>query len=239
MRRLADTVNGQLRLLRAKRHRYNQGDAELKTAVTNISHDLRTPLTALSGYLELLEKEELSDKAHGYVDILKNRTAVLEGLTEELFKYSLTASAGGELIMEKLAVNAVLEESIAAFYTALKAKDIEPEIYLPTEPVIRVLDRAALTRLFSNILSNAAKYSGGDLKIQMTGEGSIRFENAAPGLDKLQVEKLFDRFYTVESARKSTGLGLSIAKLLTERMNGDIHAAYEDGRLCIRLSFPA
>ena len=85
MRRLAETVNSQLRLLRAQRRRYNQGDAELKTAVTNISHDLRTPLTALSGYLELLEKEELSEKAGKYVEILKNRTEVLEGRTEELF----------------------------------------------------------------------------------------------------------------------------------------------------------
>ena len=237
MRRLAETVNGQLRLLRAQRHRYDHGDAELKTAVTNISHDLRTPLTAISGYLELLEKEEMSEKAKKYIEILKNRTEVLEGLTEELFNYSVTAATGSELLFEPLSVNAVLEESIAAFYTALKDRGIEPDISMPESNVQRRLDRAALYRVFGNILSNAVKYSAGDLKITLTEEGSVRFENTAPALDKLQLEKLFDRFYTVESARKSTGLGLSIARLLTERMGGQIKASLEEGRLCITVQF--
>ena len=238
MRRLAETINAQLRLLRAQRHRYSQGNAELKTAVTNISHDLRTPLTAISGYLELLEKEELGENSRKYLAILKNRAEVMEELTEELFKYSVTAAGEGELLLEPLSVKAVLEESIAASYTALKGKGIEPEISLPEKDVQRNLDRAALYRIFGNILSNAAKYSAGDLIITLTEDGCIRFANSAPDLDNIQLEKLFDRFYTVENARKSTGLGLSIAKLLTERMNGEISANLQAGRLCITVQFP-
>lgn len=238
MRRLAETVNAQLRLLRSQRLRYSQGDAELKAAVTNISHDLRTPLTAILGYLELLKKEPLGEKAAGYAAVLENRARALEGLTEELFQYSLAAAAGEELRPELLSLNAALEENLADFYTALRGKGIEPELTLPPEPVRRELDKAALNRVIGNILSNAARYSGGDLAVTLTREGRISFENRAPGLDKIQTERLFERFYTVESARRSTGLGLSIAKLLTERMGGAAWADYENGRLRITVEFP-
>lgn len=85
MRKLATDVNVQLRLLRKERHRYQQGDQELKEAVTNISHDLRTPLTAINGYLDLLEREEKSENVQRYLSQIKNRTDVLKNLTEELF----------------------------------------------------------------------------------------------------------------------------------------------------------
>lgn len=238
MRALAGCVNSQLKLLREQRLRYMQGDAELKSAITGVSHDLRTPLTALSGYLELLEKEQDEEKRAYYIGIIKNRTELLSGLTEELFQYSVEASAEERLKPERLSLNAALQESVAAFYTALSDRGIEPEILLPEDPVYSVLDREALLRVFGNILGNAVKYSGGDLKIELFQDASLCFSNRAPGLDSVQTQRLFDRFYTVESARRSTGLGLSIAKLLTERMGGTIRAEYGEGRLTIFLRFP-
>ena len=237
MQRLADGVNSQLRLLREQRRRYTQGDAELKNAVTGVSHDLRTPLTALSGYLELLEKEQDPEKRAHYMAIVKNRVELMTGLTEELFQYSVDVSAEERLKPERLSLNAVLEESVAAFYTALSSRGIEPEILMPEEPVYCVLDREALLRVFGNILGNAVKYSEGDLKIELLPDASLCFSNRASGLDSVQTQRLFDRFYTVESARRSTGLGLSIAKLLTERMGGSIRAEYTEGRLAIFLNF--
>ena len=91
--------------------------------------------------------------------------------------------------------------------------------------------------MLGNLLNNALKYSGGDLDVALEPDGAITLSNAAPGLDEVQVGRLFDRFYTVESARHSTGLGLSIARSLTERMDGTVSAQYEDGRLIIRLCF--
>ena len=104
--------------------------------------------------------------------------------------------------------------------------------------MIRQLDKGLLSRILGNILSNAAKYSDGDLDISLENNGEIRFRNSASRLDKLQTEKLFDRFYTVEAARRSTGLGLSIARDLTERMGGKISAGYENGSLTVILNFP-
>ncbi len=237
MRRLADAVNEQLHRLRAEHHRFCQGDAELKGAVTNLSHDLRTPLTAICGYLDLLEKEEKSAAVKRYLDIIRNRSQLLVSMTEELFQYSVLLSRESDAPGEPVVLNQVLEESIAAAYTALTERNITPRIRMPQEKVVRMLDGAALSRVFSNLLQNAVKYSDGDLEITLESTGEIVFANRAPGLDEIQVGRLFDRFFTVESARKSTGLGLAIARSLVEQMGGSISAEYTEGRLHIWIFF--
>lgn len=238
VRRLANTINGQLRKLRTERRRFQQGDLELKNAVTNISHDLRTPLTALSGYLELLEQEEKSESINRYIEIIKDRVDILTQLSEELFRYSVIISTKDNITKEQVIINTVLEESIAAFYTVLTERNIVPEIQVSETKVVRMLDRSALSRVFSNLISNVIKYSDGDLKIVLSENGEIAFSNMASGLDEIQVGRLFDRFYTVEAARKSTGLGLTISKTLVEQMKGTISATYENNRLSIHIFFP-
>lgn len=238
MRGLANAINIQLRKLRTERHRFQQGDLELKNAVTNISHDLRTPLTAICGYLELLEQEEKSEAVNRYIRIIKERVDILTQLSEELFRYSVIISTKNNTVREQVIINMVLEESIAAFYTVLTERNILPEIQISETKVIRMLDRSALSRVFSNLISNVIKYSDGDLKIVLSENGEITFSNMAFGLDEIQVGRLFDRFYTVEAARKSTGLGLAISKTLVEQMNGTISAKYENSRLSINIFFP-
>ncbi len=238
LRHLANAINGQLRKLRTERRRFCQGDLELKNAVANISHDLRTPLTAICGYLELLEQEEKSEAVSRYIGIIQERVEILRQLSEELFRYSVIVSAKDNFVREQVIVNTVLEESIAAFYTVLTEKNIVPRIQISETKVIRTLDRSALSRVFSNLISNVIKYSGGDLKIVLSENGEIIFSNMAFGLDKIQTERLFDRFYTVETARKSTGLGLAISKTLVEQMGGTILAKYENKRLNIHIFFP-
>lgn len=232
--KLASNINQQLRLLRTQRHRFQQGDRELKEAVTNLSHDLRTPLTAINGYLDLLDREDKSETVQRYLSHIRNRTEALKELTEELFRYSVVTS---EHALKREPVNLVraLEENLVSFYGAMKEKNIEPEIRLPDEPIWRELDSDAVSRIFSNIIGNAMKYSDGDFFVSMDENGVITFANAASNLNAITVGRLFDRFYTVEDARNSTGLGLSIAKGLTNRMGGSIDAQFQDNRLIIRL----
>ena len=236
MRKLASDINKELRLLRKERHRYQQGDLELKEAITNISHDLRTPLTAINGYLDLLENEEKSETVQCYISQIQNRTEVLKNLTEELFRYSIVTSLQ-HLKLERINIVCVLEESLLSFYGIMQEKNIQPQIELPEEPVYCELDASALNRIFSNIISNAIKYSDGDLTVKMSKDGCITFSNTAKNLNVVAVGRLFDRFYTVETNRNSTGLGLSIAKILTERMGGQIEAHYDEGKLHIVLIF--
>ncbi len=238
MRRLANSINRELKKLREARRRFKQGDLELKNAVTNISHDLRTPLTAICGYLDLLEAEEKSERAEQYLHIIRDRAELLTQLTEELFRYSMIISAENSGTSEPVNVGGVLEACVASFYAALKERNIVPAIRIPEKKVIRMLDRSALVRVFSNLLNNAVKYSDGDLDITLSEAGTITFANTASGLNEVQVGRLFDRFYTVEAARKSTGLGLAIARTLVEQMNGTISAGYENGRLSITIVLP-
>lgn len=159
-------------------------------------------------------------------------------MTEELFRYSMTAAAAEEMTHQPISVKAVLEQSIAGFYGSLTEKGISPEICLPNGPVGRNLDPTALRRVFDNLLNNALKYSDGDLQVSLTEAGEAVFSNAAGNLDCVQTQRLFDRFYTVETASGSAGLGLSIARMLVEKMGGEIGAEYRGGRLRIFVRFP-
>ena len=237
VRKLASRINKELIELRKERLRLRQGDQELKNAVTNIAHDLRTPLTAISGYLELMEDNPADEKMKAYLEIVRERTDALKRLTEELFQYSVITSASEELCPVCLSLNRELEIALAGAYAMLTEQGISPEIDMPDEPVMRKMDQGALQRVFANILSNAAKYSDGDLKITLERDGCITFQNRAPHLSEVEAGKLFDRFYTVENAKGSTGLGLSIARLLTEKMGGSIKASWSDGYLVITLDF--
>lgn len=230
---LASLINEQLKTLRRQSHRYIQGDNELKEAVTNISHDLRTPLTAICGYLDMLEGEEMTENARRYLLIIRNRASALKQLTEELFQYSIIISAGEEQVKEDIVINSLLEESVAACYAVLKEKGIIPLITMPEEKVRRCINKNTVSRIFGNIISNAVKYSDGDLSIVLDKDGTVVFSNRAKGLDQIAVGRLFDRFFTVETGRGSTGLGLSIARSLTEQAGGSIHADYKKETLYI------
>ena len=244
IRRLAAQLCLQLDLLRRQRHRYENGDRELKEAIANISHDLRTPLTAISGYLELLEMTDAAPAAtdqasvqRRYLAQIRSRTEAMKDLTEQLFSYSILVSAPLQQPRE-LTLQYVLEESLANCYAQFTTVGITPRLQMPELPVCRVLDRGSLERILSNILMNAAKYSAGDLSICLHPQGQIDFSNAAPDLTPVMAERLFERFFPVETARHSTGLGLSIARNLTERMGGTITAHYREGQLTISLYFP-
>lgn len=238
MQSLVTHINRQLQALRRERLRLHSGNAELTAAVTNISHDLRTPLTAICGYLDLLEQEPQTEAAARYLTVIRERTDAMRALTEELFRYSVLTATADELHTEPVCLNDVLEQSLAGFYGALSARGITPSVQLPEEKVIRPLDAAALRRVFDNILSNAAKYSDGDLAVVLAPDGKVTFSNRASALSRVEAARLFDRFYTVDSARGSTGLGLSIAKLLTEKLHGTISADYENETLRICIAFP-
>ena len=237
VRSFASDINAQLQVLHRQRQKLQNGDAELKTAITNVSHDLRTPLTAICGYLDLLEQEPQTEKAVRYLTVIRERTNAMRNLTEELFQYSMLNANAPQGSREVVCINDILEQSLAASFELLVQHGITPDIQLSAQPVLRSLDKEMLLRVFDNILGNAVKYSGGDLQVALTTDGVISFTNTAPDLTHVQAEQLFDRFFTVSSAGSATGLGLSIAKLLTEKMDGQIHTVYSDGKLCIRVSF--
>ena len=235
MQSLVTHINWQLQALRRERLRLHSGNAELTAAVTNVSHDLRTPLTALCGYLDLLEQEPQTEAAARYLAVIRERTDAMRALTEELFRYAVLTATADELHTEPVCLNDVLEQSLAGFYGALSARGITPSVQLPEEKVIRPLDAAACLTIFSATPPNTRTAT---LPSCSPPDGKVTFSNRASALSRVEAARLFDRFYTVDSARGSTGLGLSIAKLLTEKLHGTISADYENETLRICIAFP-
>lgn len=237
VRELASALNGELDQLRMERLKLSSGEKELKTAVTNIAHDLRTPLTVVNGYLQMLENEEKSETVEKYLNIIGERCDAMKILTEEMFSYSIANAKADNLVCRELCLNHELGDALAESYELLVSKGIEPVVEICEEEVLRKLDHFALQRIFANIISNAVKYSEGDFSVRLGADGVVEFANRAPSLTDVELAKLFDRFYTVNDARESTGLGLSIARLLTEKMGGEIGAVLDDGVLKIRVRF--
>lgn len=238
---LTDDLNKTLEKMRKKYNLYVQGDSEVKQTIGNASHDLRTPLTAIIGYLELAKgKMQAGEDITSYLDIIENRARYMKELTDELFEFSgiIGDNDREELQTEEIEINRVLEDSIIDYYSVLSENGIEPLVEITEEPVVRSLNRHVLERIFANLLSNAVKYSQGDLKITLAGSGEIIFENYAPEITEIQVQQLFDRFYTVRTGRNSTGLGLAIARNLVTRLDGTIDAKHIEKKLVIRISFP-
>ena len=239
----AETLNRELTNLQNERNEYLDGNHKVAQAVTEISHDIRTPLTAINSYLDLMEDETDEALKAQYLERIKSRTLSLSELADELFKYSTStdqdrySSLDTDAPSEPIDICRVLEECILSFYAAFKDKGIEPEIELPEQPVYVLCDHKSANRIFENIISNALKYADDSLDVKLDSEGCAVFSNPAPELTPVSAAKLFDRYYTVKEGSQSTGLGFSIAKELIDRNGGSIESNLKDGTLSIVVHF--
>ncbi len=232
---LTKKLNKELQELRTQKLYYENGNQGLKEQITNISHDMRTPLTAIKGYVELINQTQDVEKQKEYLKIVEKKVNALTVLTEQIFEFSKIVDRNQKIKKEKYCINNILEELLVSYYTILNTKKIIPKIEICDKKIYRNVDINIITRVFDNILSNAIKYSDGDLEVKLEENGKITFSNTAKTLDEVTVKKIFNRYYTVENAKKSTGLGLSIAKQLIEMCNGKISAKYVDGKLIIEI----
>ncbi len=237
MKNLASFLNDYLKELRKLELEYKNGNQELKSSITNISHDLRTPLTAIRGYLDLIDSNALNKKQRNYLKVIDDKVKDLIILTEQLFGFSKSIDLQNELKKKNVCMNDILEDSIVSFYGLFKEYQITPKIEICDDRVIRLLNENMLKRIFENIISNAIKYGERDFHVKMYSNGTIEFSNKTNQLDSTSLEKMFDRYYTVENAKKSNGIGLSIAKQLVEFLGGKIISKYTNGFFIITIEF--
>lgn len=235
IKNLTINLNKNLMELRKQKLEYKNGNQELKKIITNISHDLRTPLTVINGYIDLLQKENKNVEQERYIKIIKEKIYELQELTEQLFGFSKTVDVDLEVKKEECCLNDILEESLANYYNQFKEKNIIPKISISNKKINKMVNRIAIIRIFENILSNVLKYSNGNFEVILNDDGIITFSNKANSLDAITVQKIFDRYFTVENAKESTGIGLAIAKQLIEQNRGKITAEYVNGYLIIKL----
>ncbi len=234
---LTININDNLTDLRKQMLQYKSGNQELKRIITNISHDLRTPLTAIKGYIDLIQQESLSNKQKQYLKVVEKKSNELTELTKQLFEFSKLMDSDIELKKENCCINEILEETLVSYYNIFKEKNIVPKVSICNKKIYKLVNRISIIRIFENILSNVSKYSTGDFKVTMNENGTISFSNKANSLDATTVQKIFERYFSVENAKESTGIGLSIAKQLVELNNGKIRAKYIKDTLFIEIYF--
>ena len=233
---LVDSLNKELKKLLSLKREYSKGIFDVKKSAENIAHDIRTPLTVIKGYVDLLEKEELSEEGRKYLEIIKGRVDYMKEMIDELF-LSLSMKSRGVLNLSNIDAKSILEEALVSYYNEFKKKGMSPSLMTPNEKVIIKADSKALYRVYSNIISNALKYGEGEFKVEMDEKGNTIFSNLAPNIDSVEANKLLDRYYTISDAKASSGIGLSISKEILQEMGGELKVKLENQRLYISIIY--
>ena len=226
---LAININRCLKLEEKQRLDSIREQKQFKELISNISHDLRTPLTAIKGYQQLLEKEALSNTQLENLHTAQKYTDELGDLIEHFFEYSYLITAKVEPNLEKINITNLTIDCVLSYIGIFEEKNISVNIE-ETPPIYVLGDKNMLTRVIENLLNNCAKHSLGDIdiKIEPKDNAKITFINPINPDINVNVDKLFHRFYTGDSTRnKSTGLGLSIVEFLVEQMGGNVGAYLE------------
>lgn len=239
---LRDCMNGILADARNERARYIEQEARTKELITDLAHDIRTPLTSLDGYFDLLCDADLHDEREKYRNIITERLRLLWDLLEQLFTYAKLQNGSYKPESEKFDCAQILCEILLSFYEDFRARGIEPNIDIPDGECMILGDKVAFGRVVQNILRNALLH--GCDKVSITARESnstvnITFTNNLHEDWNGDINKVFERFYTADKSRSnhSSGLGLPIARQLTEAMNGKISAEICDGDFVIALEF--
>ena len=235
LKKLANNLNLYIYEFRKQEKKYKNGNQELQKSITNISHDLRTPLTAIKGYIDLIEKDNLNKKQSNYLKIISDKVDILTTLTEQLYDYSKCLDLKDKIKKEKVCINDILEDVLVSYYGLFKQKNITPKILIVEKKIFKYLDKNMFVRVLENIISNALKYSEDNFEVNLLDNGKIIISNKTKSLNITNVNKIFNRYYTLQTGSKSSGLGLSIAKQLIELNGGNIYAKYKNNNLIIEI----
>ncbi len=229
--RLINEINEVLKGMRRSEIAYRRKRHDLEQMITNISHDLRTPLTSAMGYIGMMRNTEMpAEEREKELLIVENRLRRLEELTDSFFEFSKVVSGNRLPEREELNLVEILERAVGDYYDDFCSQDRKIIFCCPRQKLGIVSNRHMLVRVFENLIGNAYKHGTGDLKISVSisEHVTIRFEN---GLDdqRLEIEHVFDEFYTtdISKTKGDTGLGLAIAKQFTEVLGGRITAEYD------------
>ena len=211
-----------------------------KELIANISHDLRTPLTAIKGYQQLIEKGELSDNHRKKLQIAQKHAKELEKLIQYFFEYSYLINSEPELNLERINLTDIVTECLAASVPTLEENNLVVQLE-ETPPIFVLSDKEMLMRIIQNLIRNCVQYSNGDIVVSLLvmEVAVISFRNSVKSTSEIDVECLFDRFYTGDKARRNTtGLGLSIVRLLAKQMGGSACASLQNGLFDVQVRLP-
>ncbi|PEJ59285.1 two-component sensor histidine kinase [Bacillus sp. AFS017336] len=237
---LAVEINNQVDLTRKSKAEKRLSENELKQAISYISHDIRTPMTSILGYIQFLESEEITTEMRKeYTNIIKNSAQRLKVLLEDFFELSIIDQIDYPMKLEKIKLNQLILEVLLGFYEEFNKRNLEPTIEIPNTEIMIMADSSAVKRVIENLIINAIKHSYGNINIcleKTKASTQLTISNSVNELGESDLQRMFDRFYKADQTRtrKGTGLGLPIAKSLMEKMNGNISAEYKENKLFMK-----
>lgn len=247
---LAKSVNHMSRSLKEQMEAERAAEKSKQELITNVSHDLRTPLTSILGYLKLVidKKYDSPEQMEEYLQTVYNKSEKLKVLIDDLFDYTKLTYSGIGLERVRISLNELVEQMVEEYIPVLEENQMEFRMNLPAEDAWCLVDPQKLHRVLENLLSNAVKYGDkpGDITVGIYPEQGgycLVMENPAKDLEGVDLSPIFDRFYRLDASRSSdtggSGLGLGIAKGIIEAHGGTIGVRYEAGRVAFTVCLPA
>ena len=233
LQKVIDSINALVDSTVASMEEERQIEQSKDDLITNVSHDIRTPLTSIIGYLGLLKSSELNEDQTKYIQIAYDKALQMKALAEDLFEYTtLRSSTNNKLVLTPLHVNSMLEQVAAGFELEAEKKNITFNVITRPRDLVIDADAKMIVRMLNNLISNALKYGHGATEINLIANKvnnefvELRVENNGEQIPKKSLQKIFDRFYRVESSRNlktgGTGLGLAITKSIVDLHGGNI-----------------
>lgn len=240
---LLAVMNRALQGIRDERVSYEQRERAFQKEIENISHDLRTPLTSILGYLKIMDRSEMTREEQEDLEVIQRKAEGLQRLVNQFYDFSRAVEAEYVPQLRPLDLARLLRERLLESYQELEQRGLELRLELPEGAVWILADRDCVDRVMSNLLQNAKRYALSRLTVRLVPEGQwarMEFENDGAGVTREELPRLFQRFYVKDSSRPagSTGLGLTIAKAFAEKMGGSLTAELpEDGWLRFTVRF--
>lgn len=222
---------------------YQRRETQIRREIENISHDLRTPLTSMIGYMELMKDPETTEsEREEYTTIISKRARVLQSFIQDFYEISRIEGEDYPFLLDKISVQSIVGEAAVAYYHEFEIKNIQVVVDMEDKPCFILADKIQFNRILNNLIQNASKYAGKKFEIKqftMNGRCILQFNNDRNDMTKEELNCIFDRFYTGDQTRSngSSGLGLTITKLLVEKMKGSIEARVEKDLFVIELQW--
>lgn len=229
LKQLADTLNQFLDMRRSERRAHQEKERMIAEIYTSLSHDIRTPLTSLDGYFQLLEEGGSEEEQAYYIRIIQERIESLKEMLEEMFLFTKLKNDGYEMALSKCCANRLVKDTVFSYYDEWKKNGIIPQIDICDERLYFMGNEQGFRRILQNIIKNGLDHGENRIHIQLSTQEesfTLRIGNEVRHPEKIDISRVFDRFYKADEARSKTssGLGLSIAKELAEKMGGELTA---------------
>ena len=239
---LSDRLNDLLELRRKEKQYYQEKETLIADTYTNLSHDIRTPLTSLDGYFQLMEACENVEEQRRYLSIIHERIHSLNEMLEELFMFTKLKNESYRLELTSCCINRILKETVFSYYDEWVRREIQPDIQITEEQLYIDGNKQGLSRIIQNVIKNGLDHGEKKIRIVLKREQNqavLRISNQVTASEQIDIEHVFDRFYKADAARSktSTGLGLSIAREFVRRMNGEIGAKIEENEYIVEMRF--